>query len=148
MIKISSHNSNSSNTYSMKMNKFGDLTSEEFASKHLNTIQNNSLKFEAYNYSTTDLPSSVNWTSKGAVTPVKDQGDCGSCWAFSTTGALEGATFVEGLGLKTLSESQLVDCSSRYGNNGCGGGSMSEAMWYVRRFGLSSEATYPYVPKK
>ena len=94
------------------------------------------------------LPESVDWTAKGAVTPVKDQGQCGSCWSFSTTGALEGAYAIRYGKLASFSEQQLVDCDT-LGNggrdHGCNGGLMDNAFnWIAKNDGLCLEADYPY----
>ena len=95
------------------------------------------------------LPDSVDWTSTGAVTHVKDQGQCGSCWSFSTTGALEGAYFNKYKISQSFSEQQLVDCDNRRNGGkdmGCSGGLMDNAFsWISKKGGLCSENDYPYV---
>jgi len=95
------------------------------------------------------LPSEIDWTTKNAVTPVKDQGQCGSCWSFSTTGALEGAYSIKTGNLVSFSEQQLVDCDT-LGNggrdHGCNGGLMDNAFnWIGKNNGLCTESEYPYV---
>merc|ERR1711871_474724 len=101
------------------------------------------------NIESVNLAESVNWVEKGAVTPVKDQGQCGSCWSFSTTGALEGAYYIKHNDLKSFSEQQLVSCDTlRNGgkDHGCNGGLMDNAFkWIEGNDGLCLEADYPYV---
>lgn len=98
------------------------------------------------------LPESVNWIERGGVAPVKDQGQCGSCWSFSTTGALEGAYFVKNGILFSFSEQQLVSCDNfkntenRGSDHGCSGGLMDNAFrWIENNNGLCAEIDYPYV---
>jgi C1A family cysteine protease len=98
------------------------------------------------------LPSSVNWVNAGAVTDVKDQGQCGSCWSFSTTGALEGAYAIKYDNLESFSEQQLVSCdnlqnsANRGHDHGCNGGLMDNAFsWINKNGGLCGESNYPYV---
>ena len=83
-------------------------------------------------FNATDLPDSFDWRAKGAVNPVKDQGHCGSCWAFSSTSALESANFIKNGKLLSLSEKQLVDCNSYSGCSGCNGGYLFQAFNYLK----------------
>jgi len=130
--------------WTMTVNKFADLTPSEFKrlySMNYTQSRNNS----TFTVPTTALPVEVDWTDKGVVTPVKDQGQCGSCWAFSATGAMEGAWAIKHSQLFNLSEQELVDCSVPQGNQGCNGGLMDQAFQYVvANKGLATDAEYPY----
>ena len=89
------------------------------------------------------MPAAVDWTTQNAVTPVKNQGSCGSCWAFATTGAIEGIVAIRNRTLLSLSEQQLVDCDKT--SSGCEGGWPDRAFAYVNtNNGLCTEAAYPY----
>merc|ERR1712146_84425 len=92
-----------------------------------------------------ELAASVDWRTKGAVTAVKNQGQCGSCWAFSTVGGLEGAWQIGTGTLTSMSEQQLVDCSKA--NNGCGGGNMETGFQYQEGVNVATESSYPYTAR-
>ncbi len=124
------------------LNAFADLTQDEFAEYYLSAHKP---RVGKYRVAYTELPDEINWVQKGAVTPVKNQGQCGSCWSFSTTGAVEGAWFLKMGTLISLSEQQLVDCSTPEGNQGCNGGMMDHAFEYIVSNGICSEASYPYL---
>lgn len=102
-----------------------------------------------------DFPKEKNWVDEGAVTPVKNQGSCGSCWAFSVAGNMEGVYKVAHGELPSLSEQQLVDCDhdcmeykgQKSCDSGCNGGLMPNAMAYGIREGMTTEAEYPYTGK-
>lgn len=100
---------------------------------------------EAMELDVADLPAEVDWRQKGAVNPVKDQGRCGSCWAFSATCAIEGAHFIKTGQLLSLSEQQLVDCDKH--SSGCNGGLQEYAMQYIEQNQQELEADYPYLAR-
>ncbi|RXM36079.1 Laminin subunit alpha-3 [Acipenser ruthenus] len=141
-----------SKTFKMTMNKYGDLTTEEY--KRLQgALVNTKLRSYRATVSRKELRDavskrkilSIDYRTLGHVTPVKDQGACGSCWAFSTTGAIEGQIFKKTGKLVSLSEQNLVDCSRAYGTYGCSGAWMADAYQYVLdNGGIESEANYPY----
>jgi len=149
MEKIRIHN-NSGARWTMAPNAFADLTHEEFVARNgLKKIDNSYMRSKnEVSLPTDSLAASVDWRTKGLVTPVKDQGQCGSCWAFSTTGSVEAAWVQAGNSLTSLSEQQLVDCSGSYGNLGCNGGLMDSAFEYIIDNGITTEASYPYVSPK
>lgn len=141
------HNTLANASYTMGLNEFADLSFEEFKSKYYgyNKIEREFDRSKNLHQEVEAAPTSIDWRTEGAVTPIKDQGQCGSCWAFSTTGSIEGAWQIKGNTLVSLSEQQLVDCSDAYGNQGCNGGLMDSAFKYViANKGLCTEASYPY----
>lgn len=143
--KIRVHNSGN-HTFTLAMNAFGDLTWEEFHAKYTGFKGPRQAFIRSQNYAdlSGDAPSAVDWTAQGAVTDVKNQGQCGSCWAFSSTGAIEGANFIKSGSLVSLSEQQLMDCSKSEGNDSCNGGLMDNAFEYVVSKGICLEKDYPY----
>ncbi|KAL5768511.1 hypothetical protein ACOSP7_015057 [Xanthoceras sorbifolium] len=136
-------------SYTLGVNKFADWTWEEFERHRLGAAQNCSATTNGNHKLTQDvLPETKDWRETGIVSPVKDQGHCGSCWTFSTTGALEAAyhqAFGKGI---SLSEQQLVDCAQAFNNFGCSGGLPSQAFEYIKyNGGLDTEEAYPYTGK-
>jgi C1A family cysteine protease len=141
LAKINAHNSNEFRTYDQGVNQFSHLTQQEFVEQYLGLI----VKGSAHSIESTDdlKVGDVDWVAAGSVTDVKNQGQCGSCWAFSATGGLEGLSKSKGQ-LESFSEQQLVDCSGSFGNQACNGGLMDNAFKYVKQNGIVHEDEYPY----
>ncbi|GMI64304.1 senescence-associated gene 12 [Hibiscus trionum] len=150
---IDSHNADTSKNYKLGVNEFTDLTKEEFKSMRngykmrgstssiVASSKTSSFKYE----NVTAVPSSMDWRSKGAVTNIKDQGQCGCCWAFSAVAAMEGITKLKTGNLVSLSEQELVDCDVNGEDQGCGGGLMDDAFEFIiSNKGLTTESNYPY----
>jgi C1A family cysteine protease len=137
-------------TVLLGINKFADVSQEEFSARYLGyrpsmRATGPTETEDDSQMSDISLPESVDWVAAGAVTGVKNQGQCGSCWSFSTTGSVEGAWFLKTGDLISLSEQQLVDCSGPEGNQGCNGGMMDQAFEYIiKNGGICSETAYPY----
>jgi len=131
--------------FTLGVNEYTDMTSDEFVArmnghKGNQTVRGGSTFMAPSNF---EAPAKMDWRDHGYVTPVKNQAQCGSCWAFSTTGSLEGQHFKKAGKLVSLSEQQLVDCSKK--NNGCEGGLMDWAFEYIKQnHGIDTESSYPY----
>ncbi|KAG8497973.1 hypothetical protein CXB51_006916 [Gossypium anomalum] len=141
-------------TYKVGLNRFADMTNEEYKAMYLGTrvdpktrLRRLAGKEKSYRYAYKvgdELPESVDWRQKGAVMDVKDQGQCGSCWAFSTVAAVEGINKIVTGDLISLSEQELVDCDNMY-NQGCNGGLMDHAFEFIiNNGGIDTEEDYPY----
>jgi len=149
---VREHNTGNS-TWTAGINQFSDLTAEEFKAKYLSSLliptdaATASNVGEAIVLPDPSMPNDIDWRQKGAVTPVKNQGQCGSCWSFSATGAVEGWAATTGKGLKSLSEQQLVDCAGSVGNQGCNGGWPNKAIGFLASHGSCSEQSYPYTAR-
>ena len=150
-IEILAHNADLSQNFTMGVNQFTDLTPEEFRAQFVGGLKTEvgSYGCKSFSSSASGAPSSIDWRSKGAVTSVKDQGQCGSCWTFSATGAVEGAWAISKGQLIDLSEQELVDCATgiSYGSHGCNGGQMEGAFKFIIENGQCSLASYPYTAK-
>lgn len=140
---VKNHN-NSNATWSMALNQFADVTESEFQAKYTGFRFSTRSKSFAVNQAPSANPPAIDWVTNGAVNPVKNQGQCGSCWAFSAIANLEGLNFIANGKLLNLSEQQLVDCSQSFGNYGCNGGLMDNAFKYVKQYGIEATADYPY----
>jgi len=147
--KIVLHNLDRTQNFTMGVNQFADLTPEEFKNMYIGRSLKSSLGSYGcgtFTSTTSSAPVSVDWRTKGVVNPVRDQGQCGSCWAFATTANAESVWAISTGQLLDLSEEYLVDCATGLGyfNLGCNGGQPDSAFKYMINNGQCSEASYPY----
>ncbi|XP_058092328.1 senescence-specific cysteine protease SAG39-like [Magnolia sinica] len=144
---IESFNNAGDRSYKLSVNEFADQTNEEFKSTHngFKPTQTRASRAASFMYENVTVPASMDWRKKGAVTPIKDQGQCGCCWAFSAVAAMEGITQLKTGKLVSLSEQEVVDCDINGEDQGCEGGLMDDAFDFIRHNGgLTTEANYPY----
>ncbi|CAG9316625.1 unnamed protein product [Blepharisma stoltei] len=136
-------------TYLLGINEFSDLTAKEFSDRVSRPFDHSKVTKNVKWIESLSIPSSIDWTQQGAVTPVLNQGQCGSCWSFSAAGAIEGIWKISRGILIAVSEQQLIDCSTLYGNKGCEGGTVNYAFEYViKNGGITSSSNYPYIGKQ
>eukprot|EP01119_Soliformovum_irregulare_P010930 TRINITY_DN2696_c0_g1_i1.p1 TRINITY_DN2696_c0_g1~~TRINITY_DN2696_c0_g1_i1.p1 ORF type:complete len:357 (-),score=90.61 TRINITY_DN2696_c0_g1_i1:13-999(-) len=143
---INAHNADASKGFTLALNRFAHMSSVEFNNAYNGFTIPLDRKGQSQVARNIKVPISVNWAADGAATPVKNQLNCDSSWAFSTTGSVEGCHFITTGTLVSLSEQNLMDCSVSYGNQGCNGGHMDSAFQYIiANNGIETEASYPYV---
>jgi hypothetical protein len=134
--------------YFLGVNEFASFSHEEFKALYIGPKVDGHQNNDTWYTLSGAAPTSIDWRAKGAVTPVKNQGQCGSCWSFSTTGSVEGAVQIASGRLTSLSEQQLMDCSVPEGDHSCQGGLMDYAFEYIEKNGgLDSEQDYPYLAR-
>ncbi|KAM6572443.1 hypothetical protein CsatA_016523 [Cannabis sativa] len=145
-------------SFKISMNKFGDMANHEFralrngyrstvasSTSSSSSRPKSSMLFKYENVTHSSIPSSIDWREKGAVTPIKDQQTCGSCWVFSAVAATEGITKIKKGKLISLSEQQILDCDTNPDDQGCRGGLMENAFNFIaKNGGITSEYAYPY----
>ena len=150
--------------YKLRVNKFSDQSIEELETRYSGLDVNQLRRMleskqlsapltppeqKKTNFKDTAIPAAIDWREKGAVGPIKDQKDCKADWAFASTAALESAYQLKYNQLESLSEQQLIDCTSEFDNDGCGGqGLVPNTFDYIQQYGITTEAKYPYANKR
>ncbi|EAR99863.1 papain family cysteine protease (macronuclear) [Tetrahymena thermophila SB210] len=162
--KVKEHNIQDNHTYQLDLNQFSDMMEEEFVEKVLmksdlvdlhiqqatskNATSSTTGGSASSNSTNSTAKVAIDWRNKGAVTSVKNQGQCGSCWAFSAAGLMESFNFIKHKNLTDFSEQQLVDCvniSNGFYSYGCHGGWPEQCLEYTAKFGITTLQSYPYV---
>ena len=143
---IRTHNKKQAPSYTLGINEFSDLTFEEFKAFYLTEFNHSHTKEHCHEdrQKNKQSPDQLDWNALGKVQKVKNQASCGSCWAFSAIGAIESAHAISGGELPNLSEQELVDCSTEYGNGGCNGGFMHWGFNYILDHNIHESEEYPY----
>jgi KDEL-tailed cysteine endopeptidase len=149
LVNINRHNNEPNQNFTLGVNQFSDLTQEEYKSTYVSGFNGELGGYgcKAFSSAASGAPLSIDWRAKGVVNPVRDQGQCGSCWAFATTANAESVWAIYSGQLLDLSEELLVDCASGVGyyNLGCNGGQPDSAFKYMINNGQCLESSYPYV---
>jgi len=127
------------------LNDFADLSIDEFKNRYMGYKHSTGPRENVKSLKGLEVPQNVDWVADGAVNTPQKQHDCGGCYTFSSSGALEGLTFIKTGELLNFSKQQIIDCSQKYGNSGCGGGNFAETFEYTKDHGLVEEAQYPYM---
>ena len=148
---IEEYNKRPNMTYQLKINEHSDLCWNDFKADRLGCFlgglqTNETAESDDVGLNGIDLPPEIDWEAKNVLTAVKNQRQCGSCWAFAAVGQIEALRAINGYGRRSLSEQQLIECSKV--NHGCDGGWPDEALKYVKEKGLSSSSSQPYRAKK
>jgi C1A family cysteine protease len=147
LVSILNHNADVEQNFTMGVNQFTDLTPEEFKKLYVTGLKEEpTFGCKSFSSDSTGLPDSIDWRSQGIVNPIRDQGQCGSCWAFATTANAESVWALQNGELLDLSEEFLVDCATGLGyfNMGCNGGNEDSAFKYMINYGQVLESVYPY----
>jgi C1A family cysteine protease len=150
LINMEKHNADASQTYQMGVNQFSDLTPQEFQATYLGEFSAPTETPTIEEPVNAGFQGQIDWRTKGLVTGVKNQGQCGSCWAFGATAAHESYQ-IQTKGQASsinLSEQQLVDCSGAFGNAGCNGGLASNALKWIKANGQTVQSDYPYTARQ
>jgi len=142
--EIQTINSNSEFTWTAGLNQFSDLTKAEFKLKYTGHKESSVKRTNQRSLKHLKASDSKDWVIDGAVTPVKDQGACGSCWAFSATGAMEGLNYLLHNKLDSYSEQFFLNCDKSYPDMGCNGGNSAIAMMRTEKTGIITEDRMPY----